>query len=59
MNIPLIPYELPDGTVIDLGIERFQVPEILCDPIVSNTYINDLALLGFGQQPQVRYSHRI
>ena len=31
-SIPSVPYELPDGTVVDIGIERFQVPELLFDP---------------------------
>lgn len=53
MNIPLIPYELPDGTILDLGIERFQVPELICDPLSANSYLGDLALLGFGQYPQM------
>lgn len=53
INIPQVPYELPDGTIVDLGIERFQVPEILCDPTPENLYVNDLALLGLGQLPAV------
>lgn len=53
MNIPLIPYELPDGTIIDLGIERFQIPELFCDASVTNNGIDDLKLLGFGMAPQV------
>jgi actin-like protein 6A len=28
-SIPTTPYELPDGTIIDLGLERFMVPELL------------------------------
>jgi len=31
-SIPMVPYELPDGTVVDIGIERFQIPELLFDP---------------------------
>jgi len=31
-NIPLVPYELPDGNIVDLGIERFQPAEYLFDP---------------------------
>lgn len=30
-SIPMVPYELPDGTVINIGIERFQIPELLFD----------------------------
>lgn len=29
---PTIPYELPDGTVIETGLERVQVPELFFDP---------------------------
>lgn len=46
-NIPCTPYELPDGTVLDLGYERFQVPELLCDPLPLEQEI-ELALLGIG-----------
>ena len=31
-NLPIIPYELPDGTPIDVGIERFKCAELLIDP---------------------------
>jgi len=31
-NVPRVPYELPDGTIIHTGIERFRVPEILMSP---------------------------
>lgn len=30
-SLPLSQYELPDGTVLDLGMERFQVPELYFD----------------------------
>ena len=30
-TIPSIPYELPDGTIIDIGAERFLALEVLCD----------------------------
>lgn len=35
-NIPGIPYELPDGQMIDLGTERFKVPELLFNPAPYN-----------------------
>eukprot|EP01038_Epipyxis_sp_PR26KG_P006811 gene6811-9327_t len=44
-NIPLIPYELPDGTVVDVGIERFQLPELFIDssPLLNNNiYVNNI-----------------
>ncbi len=31
-NLPLLPYELPDGTMVDVGIERFLLPELYIDP---------------------------
>eukprot|EP01102_Stenamoeba_stenopodia_P012870 TRINITY_DN40_c0_g1_i2.p1 TRINITY_DN40_c0_g1~~TRINITY_DN40_c0_g1_i2.p1 ORF type:complete len:387 (+),score=86.78 TRINITY_DN40_c0_g1_i2:407-1567(+) len=31
-NLPSIPYELPDGSVLEIGHERFSVPEILFRP---------------------------
>jgi hypothetical protein len=30
-NIPLIPYLLPDGTLVEVGTERYQTPELLFD----------------------------
>jgi actin-like protein 6A len=37
VTLPTTPYELPDGTIIDLGIERFQLPELFLDtsPLLS------------------------
>ena len=31
-NVPSVAYELPDGTVIELGAERFKIPELLFNP---------------------------
>ncbi|KNC50847.1 actin superfamily protein [Thecamonas trahens ATCC 50062] len=31
-SVPVVPYELPDRTVLDLGPERFLVPEVLFRP---------------------------
>lgn len=31
-NIPSIEYELPDDTVVDLGLDRFKIPELLFNP---------------------------
>jgi len=31
-NVPSVAYELPDGTVVELGAERFKIPELLFDP---------------------------
>jgi actin-like protein 6A len=30
-SLPTTSYELPDGNIVDLGVERFQVPELLMD----------------------------
>jgi hypothetical protein len=30
-NIPSVQYELPDGKVLDVGAERFAIPEVLFD----------------------------
>mmetsp|Transcript_7308 Transcript_7308/g.12268 ORF Transcript_7308/g.12268 Transcript_7308/m.12268 type:complete len:374 (-) Transcript_7308:47-1168(-) len=35
LNIPTTPYELPDGTLLETGLERFQPPELLMDPYPS------------------------
>lgn len=45
--IPTSSYELPDGTAIDIGVERFLVPEVLIDPtsVDSISLFNDLAPL--------------
>lgn len=32
VNMPLLPYELPDGTHVDIGHERFQPSELFFDP---------------------------
>lgn len=46
--IPTLPYELPDGTVVDIGAERFQVPELLCDSSSVDVDNADLAVLGLS-----------
>lgn len=46
-NIPLLPYELPDGTHLDIGNERFQPSELFFDtsPLdVNDPYLNLLGL---------------
>jgi actin-related protein len=45
-NVPKVSYELPDGTVVGAGIERFRVPEILMDPTPV------LPLLGSLDDPE-------
>jgi actin-like protein 6A len=57
-NMPSIPYELPDGTMIEVGEERFQVPELLFDSTafaideVSLSYLN---AIGFGPSTHKAY----
>ena len=47
-NLPMTIYELPDGTIVDMGIERFQMCEMLFDPSIINEENNyDLSLLGY------------
>ena len=31
-NIPAVSYELPDGNTIDVGVERFKIPELIFQP---------------------------
>ncbi|XP_062158095.1 actin-related protein 4 isoform X2 [Alnus glutinosa] len=31
-NIPMTPYELPDGQTIEIGADRFKIPDILFNP---------------------------
>jgi actin-like protein 6A len=39
-NIAAVPYELPDGALLDVGVERFGVPELLFDPSpLAATYL--------------------
>ena len=45
------PYELPDGTVVDVNIERFQISELLFDPSpMANLPYSDLTVL-YANQP--------
>ncbi|KAG5221711.1 actin-related protein [Salix suchowensis] len=36
-NIPLTPYELPDGQTIEIGADRFKIPDILFNPSLVQT----------------------
>jgi actin-like protein 6A len=47
-NLPAQVYELPDGTVIDVGVERFLVPELLCDWSAADIRLPDLVALGLA-----------
>src|SRR3990167_6552362 len=35
LSIPVTPYELPDGRVIDIGVERVLIPELMFNPQLS------------------------
>ncbi|XP_050235722.1 actin-related protein 4-like [Mercurialis annua] len=36
-NIPMTPYELPDGQTIEIGADRFKMPDILFNPSLAQT----------------------
>ncbi|XP_050381392.1 actin-related protein 4-like isoform X3 [Argentina anserina] len=36
-NIPMTPYELPDGQTIKIGSDRFKIPELLFNPSLAQT----------------------
>ncbi|OAY63543.1 Actin-related protein 4 [Ananas comosus] len=36
-NVPMTPYELPDGQTIEIGADRFKVPDVLFNPSLSQT----------------------
>lgn len=36
-NIPMTPYELPDGQTIEIGSDRFKIPDVLFNPTLSQT----------------------
>lgn len=36
-NIPMTPYELPDGQTIEIGSDRFKIPDILFNPSLVQT----------------------
>ena len=47
-NIPLNQYELPDGTLIDVGLERFAASELVFDPSPLNLDNKYVRTLGIG-----------
>ncbi|XP_004304616.1 PREDICTED: actin-related protein 4-like [Fragaria vesca subsp. vesca] len=36
-NIPMVPYELPDGQIIEIGSDRFKIPDVLFSPSLAQT----------------------
>lgn len=58
-NLPLVPYELPDGTVVDVGVERFVLPELYMDPAPLDldnpdlvNYVGSSSSAAFPAHPQ-------
>ncbi|EPS72646.1 hypothetical protein M569_02110, partial [Genlisea aurea] len=45
-NIPMTSYELPDGQTIEIGADRFKIPEILFNPYLVQTIPG---MEGFGE----------
>ncbi|KAM9999302.1 hypothetical protein ACTFIZ_002846 [Dictyostelium cf. discoideum] len=39
INIAQVPYELPDGNLLEIGSDRFQIPELLFNPTPLNEQI--------------------
>jgi actin-like protein 6A len=37
-NMPSMQYELPDGNVIDVGVERYKIPELLFQPELIGSF---------------------
>lgn len=36
-NIPMTSYELPDGQTIEIGADRFKIPDVLFNPLLAQT----------------------
>ena len=51
-NLPMTIYELPDGTVVDMGIERFQMCEMLFDPSSAVEDCVDMMNMGYSSPQQ-------
>lgn len=47
-NLPTTSYELPDGTIFDVGVERFLLTEMLFDPTSVDLACTDMAALGYS-----------
>ncbi|XP_044984417.1 actin-related protein 4-like isoform X3 [Hordeum vulgare subsp. vulgare] len=50
-NVPTTSYELPDGQTIEVGAERFKIPDILFNPYLSQTIPG---IDGFGDSTSIR-----
>jgi actin-like protein 6A len=50
-NVPTTSYELPDGQTIEVGADRFKIPDILFNPYLSQTIPG---VEGFGDSTSIR-----
>ncbi|EFA84276.1 actin-like protein 6A [Heterostelium album PN500] len=41
INIATVPYELPDGNLLEVGSDRFQIPELMFNPTSLNDETNN------------------
>ncbi|KAG0454321.1 hypothetical protein HPP92_025625 [Vanilla planifolia] len=54
-NIPMTPYELPDGQLIEIGADRFKIPDVLFNPSLvqtipgMETFLDSTSLSGLPQ----------
>ncbi|CAL9132401.1 unnamed protein product [Musa textilis] len=47
-NVPMTPYELPDGQTIEIGADRFKVPDVLFNPSLVQTIPGMESFAGFA-----------
>ncbi|KAL3131210.1 hypothetical protein ABBQ38_000509 [Trebouxia sp. C0009 RCD-2024] len=47
VHVPTVSYELPDGNEIQIGPDRFKVPEVLFQPKLLSTFKNMDAVQGY------------
>ena len=50
-NIPTVNYELPDGTEVHIGSDRFKVPEVLFNPGLVSTFPDAQTISNMGSMP--------
>ncbi|QDZ24985.1 actin [Chloropicon primus] len=50
-NIPTVTYELPDGTEVQIGSDRFKVPEVLFNPGLVQTFQDAQTIENMGVLP--------
>ncbi|XP_042017131.1 actin-related protein 4-like isoform X1 [Salvia splendens] len=58
-NIPMTPYELPDGQTIEIGADRFKIPDILFNPSLALVrVISDQTIPGMENSIEITsYAH--